>query len=150
MDTRKVENRGIDQEIFDIICTAYPDVPYFHSLENLCMVWLGKGQARLRMEPELKYTTQDWRLHGGVVATLLDIAMHAAIHTLGLLCLTLDMNITYLSPAISSEGLDIEGKVLKAGKTVAMAEANLYDEQGRLLATGRGTFTTRPARPGTV
>lgn len=148
MDTSKVENRGIDGSLFNMICGAYPDVPYFQSLENLSIIYLDKGQAGLRMEPELKYTTQDWRLHGGVVATLLDIAMHAAIHTLGVLCLTLDMTVNYLAPAINKEALDVTGVVLKAGKSVAMAEANLYDKQGRLLATGRGTFTTRPALPG--
>lgn len=148
MDTGQAENRGIDSRIFDFICGSYPNVPYFQSLENLSIVYLDKGRAGLRMEPELKYTTRDWRLHGGVVATLLDIAMHAAIHTLGLICLTLDLTTNYLAPAICQEGLKVEGVVINLGKSVCVAEGNLYDNQGKLLATARGTFTIRSGMPG--
>lgn len=147
MDTGQAENRGIDNRIFDFICKTYPKVPYFGSLENLSIVYLDKGRAGLRMEPELKYTTHDWRLHGGVVATLLDIAMHAAIHTLGLMCLTLDLTTNYLAPAACQDGLNVEGVVLNVGKSVSVAEANLYDNQGKLLATARGSFTTRTPPP---
>lgn len=143
MKTRQAENRGIDKRIFDFICATYPNVPYFQSLENLSIAYLDKGRAGLRVEPELKYTTSDWRLHGGVVATLLDIAMHAAIHTLGLVCLTLDMTTNYLAPAICQEGLNVEGAVINVGKSVTVAEGNLYDNHGKLVATARGTFTTR-------
>ena len=80
-------------------------------------------------------------IHGGAICTLLDNAgwFTAAVHYetwLG----TVDLNVKMLEPA-REEALRAEGRLLRAGKRLAMAEMEVRSEKdGRLIATGSGTF----------
>jgi len=37
------------------------------------------------------------------------------------------------------------GKVIKFGSAISVAEAQIFDESGNLLASGRGVYSTAPA-----
>jgi len=37
------------------------------------------------------------------------------------------------------------GKVIKFGSAISVAEAQVFDEGGNLLASGRGVYSTAPA-----
>ena len=39
------------------------------------------------------------------------------------------------------------GKVIRGGSQFATAEAQIFDEQGKLIASGRGTYFTAPPKP---
>lgn len=96
-------------------------------------------------------------LHGGIMATMLDEVMGAACFTLGrpVGYATLNMNVDYLSPAKAGEKIIAIGTVVRAGKTVVHAKAELYnienlsaDKAGKLLAKATsnliGTSVTIP------
>ena len=50
-----------------------------------------------------------------------------------------DMNISLLRPAPAGMSLTGRGRVLKAGRRVLFAEAEICDDQGRLIAKATGT-----------
>lgn len=80
--------------------------------------------------------------HGGVIATLIDLAGHAAVAVkIGRMAPTIDLRIDYLRP---SDGGDLiaRARLLKAGRTVARVDIDVTDTQGRLIAVGRGSFST--------
>ncbi len=80
--------------------------------------------------------------HGGVVAALIDLAGHAAVAVkIGRMAPTIDLRIDYLRP---SEGSDLiaRARLPKAGRTVARVDIEVVDTQGRLIAVGRGSFST--------
>ena len=137
---RTVENRGIDTELFNAICESYDNVPIYNSLAGFSFEYFGEGTAGIKMIAEPNLSTQDGRLHGGVVASLLDTVMGAAVITQGHHCLTLDMFINYFAPAFQAIELKAEGRIIKMGGTIISAEGNLFDSEGKLLATSRGTF----------
>jgi uncharacterized protein (TIGR00369 family) len=56
-----------------------------------------------------------------------------------------DMHISLLRPAPAGMTLTGRGRILKAGKRVLFAEAEIFDEEGRLLAKATGTEI--PATP---
>jgi uncharacterized protein (TIGR00369 family) len=56
-----------------------------------------------------------------------------------------DMNISLLRPAPAGMTLSGRGRILKAGNRVLFAEAEIFDDDGRLLAKARGTEI--PAAP---
>ncbi|HTO64416.1 MAG TPA: PaaI family thioesterase [Bradyrhizobium sp.] len=79
--------------------------------------------------------------HGGVVAMLVDITAHAALHAqTGAGMPTIDLRIDYLRPAVMP--LTAVGIVRRRGKTIGNADVEVHGSDGKLAATGRGVFLT--------
>ena len=103
------------------------------------------GVAELKMpfreelvsDPEVPY------LHGGVIAALLDTAADYAVSAqLGRGVPTIDMRVDFLKAA-GREALVATARVVKLGRSVAIADAEARNEQGELVAVGRVLFSTR-------
>ena len=77
-------------------------------------------------------------VHGGVLATLLDTATGCAVHSTlpaGMGYTSLDLTTKYLRPVTVESGrLSCVGTVLSRGRRTALAQAELSDEHGRLVA----------------
>ena len=82
--------------------------------------------------------------HGGLICTLLDIAMGTAARcTVGLPVMTLDMQASFLSPGRGE--LTAEGRVLRAGRSIVFCEAEVRTADGDLVAKASGLF--KPVAP---
>ena len=80
--------------------------------------------------------------HGGVIATLIDIAGHAAVSiNIGKMAPTIDLRIDYSRPS-AGENLVASARLLQLGATLARVDVEVADTQGRLIAVGRGSFST--------
>jgi uncharacterized protein (TIGR00369 family) len=102
----------------------------------------GTVTIRLAFRDELARARGDRAFHGGVVASLIDLAGHAAVAVkIGRMAPTIDLRIDYLRPA-DGDALMAHAKLLKAGRTVARVDIEILDTQGRTVALGRGTFST--------
>ena len=104
----------------------------------------GDGRARLRLtlRPELMNSFD--AAHGGVVMTLLDIAMAVAARTRdpeAVGAITIEMKASFINAG--SGVLTADGVCLHLGKSVAFCEARIHDSEGKLAATGTGTFMLR-------
>ena len=55
-------------------------------------------------------------------------------------CSTVDLRTDYLRPAVDPS-FDLEGKLRRAGRRLAWADAAVTTLDGRLVATARGVFT---------
>jgi uncharacterized protein (TIGR00369 family) len=97
---------------------------------------------RLPYQPHFARGPDDTSYHGGVIATLIDLAGHAAVAvSIGRMAPTIDLRIDYLRPAEHSD-LTATATLIKAGRSVARADIEITDAQGRLIAIGRGSFST--------
>ncbi|XP_032717541.1 acyl-coenzyme A thioesterase 13 [Lontra canadensis] len=111
-------------------------------LEKVTLVSAVPGKVICEMKVEDAHTNRLGTLHGGMTATLVD-----NISTMALLCtergapgVSVDMNITYMSPAKIGEDIVITAHVLKQGKTLAFASVELMNKTtGKLVAQGRHT-----------
>jgi uncharacterized protein (TIGR00369 family) len=84
--------------------------------------------------------------HGGVLAALVDLgADWAMVRKNGRGVPTIDLRVDYHAPALPGD-LTIRGKVVRMGGQFSTAEAHVYDAQGKLLASGRGTYFTAPPK----
>ena len=80
--------------------------------------------------------------HGGILAALVDLgADWAMIRKTGRGVPTIDMRVDYHAAAMPGD-LTIKGKIVRMGSQFSCAEAHIYDAQGKLLASGRGTYLT--------
>jgi uncharacterized protein (TIGR00369 family) len=119
------------------------DSPYQRFL-GIEWVAAQKGLVELRLpfkEAFLRADGSDW-YHGGVIAALIDIAGDYALYTeVGSGLPTIDLRVDWLRPARRG-ALLARGRTVRAGKTVCCADIEVFDEQGVLVAVGRGTYAT--------
>ena len=88
-------------------------------------------------DPVVRYT------HGGILATLIDLAADYAIAArIGRGVPTVDMRVDFHKAAMPGP-LTARARVIKLGGTLATAEAHVFDEAGALIASGRGVYLTR-------
>lgn len=102
-----------------------------------------EGFARLEMPVRPEHRNTVGYLHGGVIASLLDIA-GAVSGSFGasekFVSITINLNCNYLSP-LRADTVIVEGELIRATKILFFAEARLYDpEHKRLCATASGTY----------
>ena len=83
-------------------------------------------------------------LHGGVVCDVADAAMGTAYASMlgeGESFTTLELKINFLRPFWTGI-LVATGRVVKAGRTIGLAECDVTDAQGRLVARAMSTCMT--------
>ncbi len=116
----------------------------FHRLLGLELVRAEDGAVELRLpwRDELgRADDSDW-YHGGVLSALIDIAGDYAVASrLGRAVPTIDLRVDYLRPARRGE-LRATARAVKVGRTVGVADVELRDAQGALVAIGRGAYGT--------
>jgi len=80
--------------------------------------------------------------HGGILAAIVDVAADFAIAArLGRPVPTIDIRVDYHKAAMPGD-LTAKGRVVRMGNQFSTAEAFLYDQEGVLIASGRGTYFT--------
>lgn len=89
--------------------------------------------------------------HGGVVASLIDIAMGTAAaggnyDRRKRLVVTLEMKVNYLAPA-TGDRLTAVADVVRAGSRTSVVRCEVKTDRGELCAVGLGTFITRRPHP---
>jgi uncharacterized protein (TIGR00369 family) len=84
--------------------------------------------------------------HGGILAAIVDVAGDFAIAAkLGRPVPTIDMRVDYHKAAMPGD-LTAKGRVVRLGSQFTTAEAHVYDKDGALVASGRGTYFTAPPK----
>ena len=96
-------------------------------------------RSRLARENELE---NSWgSMHGGVLMTLLDVALASAGRSLDEDCngaLTVEMKVNFIAAATGT--MLAEGRAQWAGRSLLFSEGELRSEDGTLLAKATGTF----------
>jgi uncharacterized protein (TIGR00369 family) len=102
----------------------------------------GTVVIKLTNRPEFRRTVENDDLHGGIIATLIDMTGHAAVAVkTGRVSPTIDIRVDFIRPG-SGPHFIATGKLIRAGRSVGRADIEVMDSQGRLVAIGRGTFST--------
>lgn len=97
---------------------------------------------RLPFVPSFARSNKAPQIHGGVTAALIDIAgVYAVATVIDRTVPTINMSVEYLRMA---EGSDLIAcaRVIKAGRSIGVADIEVSDENDRLIAVGRGTYST--------
>ena len=101
---------------------------------------LARWREEWVVNPDRRYT------HGGIIAALIDLAADWALVTrTGRGVPTIDMRVDYHAAAMPGD-LVVKGRIVRAGGQFSTAEAQVFDRDGKLLASGRGTYFTAPPK----
>ena len=105
-------------------------------------------EAEITLEVDARHTNRNGLLHGGVLATVIDAACgfagcHEAPPGQGRRALTLSLNTQYLGPVPAGMRLTATGRRSGGGRKIFFSTCEVRDTDGRLVATGSGTFKYR-------
>jgi uncharacterized protein (TIGR00369 family) len=106
---------------------------------------LGQGEARLSLPIEPHLTNSLGTVHGGVIMSLLDVALCTAARTLhrdSVGVVTIDMSTSFIGGG-SGARLFAEARVLKDGRTMSFVEGEAKNEDGSLVAKAIATVRVR-------
>ena len=106
---------------------------------------LGEGSARLSLpvEPHLKNSLGT--VHGGVIMSLLDVALCTAARTLhpdSIGVITIDLSTSFIGGGKGARLL-ADSRVLRDGKSMIFVEAEAKNEDGSLVAKAIATVRVR-------
>jgi len=121
--------------------------PPFHTLFDLSCVRLdreaGELELLMRYTPSVERSAGTRQYHGGPIASFIDIAGDYALWAvLGYGVPTINLRIDYLRPA-SATDLKAVARIRRVGRTVGVVDIEVMDDQGRVVALGRGTYGTK-------
>jgi uncharacterized protein (TIGR00369 family) len=118
----------------------------YHQWLGLNVIAVGDGTIELTATSREEWVANPDRgfIHGGILATLVDLtADWALVSRTGRGVPTIDIRVDYHRGAMPGL-LTARGQVVHFGRQFSVAEAKVFDKEGRLLASGRGTYLTTP------
>ncbi|MGG0720286.1 PaaI family thioesterase [Robertmurraya massiliosenegalensis] len=100
----------------------------------------GYGEVEINISPQL--LQRRGHVHGGVIATLVDASIGCAVRSLlkdGEISATVELKTNYIRPAITGKLIG-KAEVVQRGKTIAVGETKVFNDEGKLIAMGVATF----------
>jgi uncharacterized protein (TIGR00369 family) len=96
---------------------------------------------KMPMRPEFERRAGTGQYHGGAIAALIDIAGdYAVVLKVGGGVPTINFRVDYLRPATNT-ALIATATTRRLGRSVAVVDIDVCDDNGKLCAVGRGTYS---------
>ncbi|NLO39183.1 MAG: PaaI family thioesterase [Ruminiclostridium sp.] len=129
--------KQLNQEHISALLALINSGPYFELLD-MKVRELGTGYSKVEVDLQRKHFNPFGAIHGGVYSSIIDTAAYWSVYC------ELDENIGFTSIDLSVSNLSmiregkiiVEGKSIKIGRSLCLAEAKAIDTDGKLLAHG--------------
>ncbi|WP_427144789.1 PaaI family thioesterase [Rhizobium pisi] len=132
---------GIDQ--LKALMAAGTPPPLVATL-GFTLTEIEEGRAIFTGSPDQSVLNNIGSVHGGYIASMMDSACGAAVHSLLTAdqgYTTLELKVSFCRPLSEASGpVRAEGKIQSIGRRAGFAEANLTDCNGKLCATATATL----------
>ena len=126
------------------------DIPFIKDL-GVEFISAENGRAVFSLDLLPRHLNSWSVAHGGVLMTLLDVAMAAAGRSLDPAAgggVTVEMKTSFLQPANAGARLLASGHAFHRSSTMAFCDGEVRDADQRLIAKAMGTFKYLKLRPG--
>lgn len=117
----------------------------FHAWLGLRILSSGEGRLEIEMpwRDEIVSNPRIGSAHGGVLASLIDLAgMYAILTQTTAVSATAGLHVDYHRPATAGP-IRVRSEVVKLGRTLSVASAELFGPSEGLVASGRGSYLMR-------
>lgn len=123
-------------------CLLPADSPFSLDL-GAELLGMGEGGAQVALNLQQRHLN-NWKVaHGGVIATLLDVAMSMAGRSLNpeaLSGVTVDMSVSFLQPAgVQGDRIVAKGRAFHRSATMVFCDSELWNGD-KMVARAMGTF----------
>lgn len=102
------------------------------------------GSISISISARQEYSRSDGKieLHGGVIASLIDIAGDYAVALkIGAGVPTINLHVDYLRPARGIPAI-ASANIIRCGRSIAVVDIEVKDDTDTLIAIGRGTYSS--------
>ncbi|XP_066592709.1 acyl-coenzyme A thioesterase 13-like [Prorops nasuta] len=133
--------RGLKQ-IQEILNIVLNNKNFGQCLKNIKIVSAGEGNCKAEFTVADEHLNLGGTLHGGFTSTLIDCISTYAImtHGEGRSGVSVDLNVTFMKPALPGELVTVDAKTVRAGKRIAFLAVDLTKNNGKdMVAHGRHT-----------
>jgi uncharacterized protein (TIGR00369 family) len=140
----KTPNPEFIKRVSEMVSTS----PYFELL-SMKLVDAGIGYSSLEIDLTQKHFQPFGTVHGGVFSSIIDAAAFWAVYfgiedqAAGMT--TVDLKLNYLAPGVSGK-LIASGRQIKVGRTLGYAEAQVVNQDEKILAHGTSTVIILPGK----
>jgi len=136
--------KAIDQAVLQSWADASPFIR--HCQMQITTMDADKGFVEMRMPmlPHLARNAAGVQFHGGPIASLIDTAGDFAVALVaGGAVPTINFRVDYVRPS-GGAFLVARATARRVGRTIGVADVDVFDDQGRLTAVGRGCYGAQP------
>lgn len=119
-----------------------PDIPFVSDL-GIEFIDAADGRSTLALSLQTRHLNSWSVAHGGVLMTLLDVAMAVAGRSLDPDAgggVTVEMKTSFLQPGKAGARLTATGHAFHRSTTMAFCDGEVRDDSNRLIAKAMGTF----------
>jgi uncharacterized protein (TIGR00369 family) len=136
-----------DDRMVDDLRRRVDEAP-FYGWAGISIESAREGEVEVAMEVGADHLNIQRLVHGGLLATLADTAMGLAVRTRlepGSRHVTIQFGMQFLSPGRPGR-IVAQGRVVRMGRQIAHAEADVVDAAGKLLARAQSTVAVMAER----
>ena len=128
---------NVEERVYKIFAEESP----LFSIAGFSIKKVSSGYSELSFVYDQKISRRGGMVHGGVISYALDSAGGLAVmsENTGIDQVTLELKINFLEPLRNSP-FKVIGKVLRQGRSVAVAESEVRDSEEKLCAKALGTW----------
>ncbi len=128
----------------DALTRFFEEAIPFNRVLGIQVDEVGSGRCILRVQGREEFTGNPRlpAMHGGVISSLADSAGGLAVFSqleLSQNCSTVDLRVDYLRPAVPTEALICESRVVRAGNRVVVTDSTLRQGE-RIVSTARAVY----------
>jgi acyl-CoA thioesterase len=109
------------------------------SFLNMQLLELSPGYARVSIKVTPEHLNFNNFIFGGIVMAVADQAFGYAVNSVRRPNVASQFNIHFIAAAKVGDDLIAEGRVVKSGRKVSIAEMTVTNQEGKLIAKATGT-----------
>jgi acyl-CoA thioesterase len=109
------------------------------SFLNMKLLELSPGYARVSIRVTPEHLNFNNFIFGGIVMAVADQAFGYAVNSVRRPNVASQFNIHFIAAAKAGDELIAEGRVVKSGRKVSIAEMTVTNQEGKLIAKATGT-----------
>ena len=114
------------------------------SFLKMRLLELSPGYAKVAMKVKPEHQNFHGMTFGGIVMAIADQAFGYTVNSVDFPSVASQFNIHFIAAAKVGDELIAEGRLMKSGKRVSIAEMTVTNQEGKLIA--KATGTTIPVR----
>jgi acyl-CoA thioesterase len=112
---------------------------HFATAWGMKLLELTPGYAKFSMRLKPEYRNFNGLVFGGIIMSIADMAFAYCVNSVNKPSVAINFDMQFIATPKPDDELFSEGKVIKTGRRLSIAEMTVTDKEGKLIAKATGT-----------